>query len=302
MSQGRPWDHSVIILMDLLQYSANPALTNPALVAGFGGWPNAAEVATSTIDYLVEHLGAGELATFSFDDFQLFSLHRPVATIVKGHLKSINRALCRFHFWNNPQGRDLILFSGPEPQIHWHRYLETFLDLCQRFKVETLISLGGLRDDVLHSEEKISGAGASMADIKRLRQLSEPVELIDYVGPTAIHSLLLAAARQHGIEGMSLWGHAASYLQGTNYKLCAGLLRRLSLLLSFELDTTELDLSWRLVEEQIANLIAGNDELRQYIDKLKRREHLGTFEPNPPPPSGKVLHLDRFTKKKEPED
>ena len=41
--------------MDALKYLSEPQLNNPVLLAGFGGWGNAGEVATSTIDYLVEH-------------------------------------------------------------------------------------------------------------------------------------------------------------------------------------------------------------------------------------------------------
>jgi proteasome assembly chaperone (PAC2) family protein len=38
--------------MDEIHYFAEPSLHEPALVAGFGGWGNAGEVATSTIAYL----------------------------------------------------------------------------------------------------------------------------------------------------------------------------------------------------------------------------------------------------------
>lgn len=288
--------------MKTLQYTASPDLQSPIIVAGFGGWGNAGEVATSTIDYLVEHLEAKPLASLSFDHFQLFSLHRPLVTISHGHLKAIDLSASNFFYWKNPHGKDLILFRGPEPHIHWHSYVQIFVQVCHRFGVTAVFTLGGLHDEVLHSEEKISAAAASMDDIQRLRELQEFVHLIDYVGPTAIHSLLLATAREEGLQGISLWGHAASYLQGTNYKLCAGMIRRLGMLLNLRLDTTELDQSWRLLEEQIENLIARNEELKQHIAKLKSRERGNTFRPETTPSPGKVIHLDRFTRKKDPQD
>jgi proteasome assembly chaperone (PAC2) family protein len=283
--------------MDPIRYLDNPALRNPVLVAAFGGWANAGEVATGTVDYLIQHLGATELAVLACDDFYLFSVHRPLVTITNGHLKRLDMPHGRFHAWSNSQGPDLILFRGPEPQIRWQRYVELFLDLCRRFQVTSLVILGGLHDEVLHTEERISAAAASIADIQDLRRLEEPVDLIDYVGPCAIHSLLLLTAREQHIHGISLWAHAASYLEGTNYKLCAAMIRRLELLLDFHLDTTELELSWKLLEDQIEKLIGRNQELRQHVEELQRKKRRGSFRPQPPSAS-KVIRLDPFSKQR----
>jgi proteasome assembly chaperone (PAC2) family protein len=205
--------------MEIIKYLSEPSLREPALVAAFGGWGNAGEVATSTVDFMVNSLKAEELAILESDDFYLFSVNRPLVNIANGHLKSLDLPRSRFYFSTNSPGRDLILFIGPEPQLRWHQYMESFMQLCQRFGVRTFITLGGLHDEVLHNETKISVAGASLDDVQRLRQLSEPVELIDYVGPSAVHSLFLAKAQEQKMESISLWAHAASYLQGTNYKL-----------------------------------------------------------------------------------
>lgn len=281
--------------MEVIKYLSEPSLHEPALVAGFGGWGNAGEVATSTVDFLVKSLEAQQLASLESDDFFLFSVNRPLVTIANGHLKSLDLPRSRFYFSANSPGRDLILFRGPEPQLCWHQYVETFMQLCQRFGVGTFITLGGLHDEVLHNETKISAVGASMDDVQRLRELKEPLELIEYVGPSAIHSLFLAKGLEREIESYSLWAHAASYLQGTNYRLCSGLIRRLNLLLDLEVDPVELDLSWKLLEKQIDELIGKNEQLKQHIEELKRREQRGSFSSRPSSPA-KVIRLDEFLK------
>ena len=287
--------------MELIRYLSEPSLREPALVAAFGGWGNAGEVASSTVDFMVNSLEAELLAVLESDDFYLFTVNRPLVSIANGHLKSLDLPRSRFYFSTNSPGKDLILFMGPEPQLCWHQYMEAFMQLCHRFGVKSFITLGGLHDEVLHNETKISAAGASMDDVQRLRQLREPVALIDYVGPSAIHSLFLAKAQEQNMESISLWAHAASYLQGTNYRLCSGLIRRLNLLLEVEMDTTELDLSWKLVEDQIEKLIKQNDQLKQHVEKLKRREKRGSFTPSPSSPA-KVIRLDEFLKNDRSED
>jgi proteasome assembly chaperone (PAC2) family protein len=287
--------------MELIRYLSEPSLREPALVAGFGGWGNAGEVATSTVDFLVKSLEAQQLASLESDVFFLFSVNRPLVTIANGHLKSLDLPRSRFYFSTNSLGRDLILFFGPEPQLCWHQYVEAFMQLCHRFGVRTFITLGGLHDEVLHNETKISAAGASMDEVQRLRELKEPVELIEYVGPSAIHSLFLAKALEQKIESISLWAHAASYLQGTNYKLCSGLIKRLNLLLGLEVEPTELDLSWKLVEDQIDQLIEKNEQLKQHVEELKKREQRGSFTSRPSSPA-KVIRLDEFLKQDKSED
>ena len=287
--------------LDALKYLSEPQLSDPVLLAGFGGWGNAGEVATSTIDYLVEHLKAEKLATLESDNFHLFSVNRPLVTIVNGHLKRITLPRSSFYYWTNPQGADLILFYGPEPQTCWQQYVEVFMQLCQRFQVKTFITLGGLHDEVLHNEEKISAAGGSMDDVQVLRSLGKPVQLIDYVGPSAIHSLFLAKSKDFNLRSMSIWAHAASYLQGPNHKLCAALIQRLNLLLDLDLDTTELELSWKLLEEQIEELIARNEQLSQHVENLKQLEQRGGFTPQTST-TAKVIRLDEFIKQNEPEN
>ena len=55
--------------MELIKYLSEPSLREPALVAGFGGWGNAGEVATSTVDFLVKSLEAKQLASLESDVF-----------------------------------------------------------------------------------------------------------------------------------------------------------------------------------------------------------------------------------------
>jgi cell division septum initiation protein DivIVA len=60
-------------------------------------------------------------------------------------------------------------------------------------------------------------------------------------------------------------------------------------------DTTELDLSWKLVEDHIDGLIKKNEQLKQYVEELKRREKRGSFTPRPSSPA-KVIRLNEFLK------
>ncbi|MCG6982768.1 MAG: PAC2 family protein, partial [Deltaproteobacteria bacterium] len=142
--------------MELIKYLSEPSLREPALVAAFGGWGNAGEVASSTVDFMINSLQAELLAVLESDDFYVFTVNRPLVSIVNGRFKSLDLPRSRFYFSTNSPGKDLILFMGPEPQLCWHQYIEAFMQLCHRFGVKSFITLGGLHDEVLHNETKIS--------------------------------------------------------------------------------------------------------------------------------------------------
>src|SRR4030043_2416668 len=53
----------LLIEMEEILYLENPNLKKPILVIGFEGWPNAAEVSSAALQYLVEKLEAKKFAS-----------------------------------------------------------------------------------------------------------------------------------------------------------------------------------------------------------------------------------------------
>ena len=70
-----------------LLYTANPAQ------AGFGsgilGWPDAAQVSTCTLSYLIDKLPAIKLAEIESDDYYDFTKIRPLVNIEGGLVSSM---------------------------------------------------------------------------------------------------------------------------------------------------------------------------------------------------------------------
>ncbi len=72
--------------MEQLVYLDQPVLDQPYLIAGFEGWPNAAEVSSFAVQYLVENLGAKKFASLPTDPFYKISSLRPLAVVKEGRL------------------------------------------------------------------------------------------------------------------------------------------------------------------------------------------------------------------------
>jgi proteasome assembly chaperone (PAC2) family protein len=252
-------------------------------------------VGSGTLQYLVRKFPARPLASFGPGDFYLYQSDRPTVTVEGGRVKALTWVSNTCYFWINEEGdRDVILFQGQEPHVMWSAYTDILMDLCQRFGVELVITLGGTQDSVLHEDEKISFLVSDEGCADRTKGLG--LEPVDYEGPTAIQSVLLWEAKKRSLSCIGLWGHVPYYIQGANFKVYSRMVRVLGALGGFDLNTGELDLAWVQVKAQVEGLIDKNPELKRYTEKLKKGKRpaagMSDF-------SGKVIRLDEFMKSKE---
>ncbi|HSX80831.1 MAG TPA: PAC2 family protein, partial [Candidatus Saccharimonadia bacterium] len=96
------------------------------------------------------------------------------------------------------------------------------------------------------------------------------VDLTDYEGPTSIQSYLLAACRAQGIEGISLWGGAPSYVQGSYPRLTQAMLQFLSQLWHLPLNLEEIEEQAIELEATLHEQIDTNPELADYVRRLEQ--------------------------------
>jgi hypothetical protein len=95
--------------------------------------------------------------------------------------------------------------------------------------------------------------------------------LIDYKGPSSIHSTLHSEAKKGGFDCLGLYGHCPYYLQGvTHYGLLAYMAAFLAEWGGFELDTNELSAAWKDVNKQILEAVNNNSELKNLMAEIKK--------------------------------
>ena len=269
-----------------------PELSQPVLILGFEGWSNGGNVAVGMVDYLIQTLGATRFASINLKDFCRLDDVRPTVRIQGGQLKEVSLPKASFYAVPRKETEvDLILFKANEPHLRWDAFVETVLSLCKQLGVGLIISLGGLQDNVIHTDAIISGLASSPELLERLEQ--NEVIPIDYEGPGAIHSLILQQAKAMGIQGISLWGHCPFYVQGTHLRLLCRMAMVLADLAGFDLDTTELEKGWMQLARQIQRFIDDNPELQKVIKELNRSR--AASEPSAPVQrGGNVIYLDDF--------
>jgi len=281
---------------DTIEIAYTPELKDPVFIAGFEGWGNALDLSRGMVDYLIEKLDAKAFGRIVPDPFYRFDENRPTVEIEEGLLKEITPPGGYFHVvQKQTAGRDMILLKAPEPNLRWLHFAEALVGLCEQLRVGTIIVLGSMYDNVLHTDALISAVASSEELLTRLKE--KGLSTVNYKGPSAIHSTILNEAKKRRIDCFSLWCHCPFYLQGTTH---FGLMSHLGSLLSswagFRLETHELDRTWKDLSKQIQSIIEKNPELQTMINDLRKSKIKLSWDAARK--EDKVIHLEDFLKPK----
>ncbi|RPJ60854.1 MAG: PAC2 family protein [Dehalococcoidia bacterium] len=251
-------------------YSEKPTLLQPDLVVAYLGWPDAAQVATGAVSYLINTLHAVKFAEMKSDQYYDFSTIRPSVSIQRGLVGRLRMPMNTFYYWHNDTGeRDLIIQTGIEPQLNWQSYVESITDIAKSYGVHRLYAFGGLFDRVPHTREThISGLTNDQTLLAEMEKAH--IEPMDYRGPSSIHGLLLNVCADKNIPAMSIWGHVPFYIRAeSNPMVCLELVKKMAELLNISVDFTELNKGAAYLFGMLSKLISENDQMRNFLKSLE---------------------------------
>ena len=253
-----------------------PKLEDGVLIACFEGWGNALEVSRGIGQFLIRKLEAQKFGTLKADPFYLFKERRPVVKIEEGILEKLDLPGCDLYVATKERvGRDIIILSGDEPDLQWFRFTQNILSLCVEAGIKTVVSCGGMLDNILHTDRMISVVASSKEIIATLP--GKVASLITYMGQSSIHSTIHFEAKKQGLHCVGLYCHCPYYIQGiTHFGLLAYLGNFLSEWVRFDLNTEELSVAWKDASKQIEEAIKNNPELKEIINELRKSRTRGT--------------------------
>jgi proteasome assembly chaperone (PAC2) family protein len=164
---------------------------------------------------------------------------------------------------------DLLLLQGVEPDLHWQQFADAIVECLQTFQAPRLYTIGGYLDYAPHTRTPRISAVVTHEALKAELE-SHDIDLTDYEGPTSIQSYLLSSCRAQGIEGISLWGGAPSYVQGSYPRVTQSMLQLLSQMWNLALDIEEVEEQATELEATLNEQIDTNPELADYIRRLEQ--------------------------------
>ncbi|MBI4961868.1 MAG: PAC2 family protein [Desulfomonile tiedjei] len=277
-----------------IEWDHVPNLRTPVLVAGFHGWSDAGGVSTDTIQYLVEVLQPVEIAALSNEPFVNYTLDRPVAQIEDGIIHELEPMSSQLYCWKNPSGnRDVALLLGKEPHHGWLTYSSVIIDIIRKLSVQQLYTVGGVQDTISHSAPAVvTVVGSSTSVVESALKSDAQVRAADYYGPISIHSCLVKACMDAGIDALSLWGHVPAYLQ-KNPRVVNKLVSILSKGVGMECPVDILVQKSIELDRKINEALAKDPNLKDLVERIEEREDFRS----PASADDKVIRLNDFLRR-----
>ena len=261
--------------MSRLALTHTPDLRAPYLIAGFGGWANGGEVSTDVVEFLQSNLQTESLGEIASGGLYIHAsptlASRPATVIRQGLIESMRFPSNTLHGWRCPEngGPDLILLQGVEPDLLWEEYVEAILDCVERFQVRRVYTIGGYLDHAPHTRSPRISAVVTEAAL-RPEFTAQDVDLTEYEGPTGIQSYLLAACRERGVEGVSLWAGTPTYIEGSYPHVAQAILDLLRRMWHLPVDLQPIQEQAAELEDALSEQMDSHPDLADYVKRLER--------------------------------
>ena len=255
--------------MSDLRITQHPSLRRPLLIAGFAGWNDAGEAASSAVRFIHRRWRCETIAELDPENFYDFTQMRPQVRLRDGE-RIIEWPPNTFSAKRvDHLDRDVILMQGVEPHLAWRTYVETVLEVCRTFDVSGVVILGALLSEASHAKEvRVSGSSTD-PELARMLSLDERSRST-YQGPTGIVGILSQAVREAGIPMASMWANIPFYIQRSpNPKGTLALLERINAGLDFGLTLHDLEVFAARFEAQVAADIETNPEVAEYARRVQ---------------------------------
>jgi proteasome assembly chaperone (PAC2) family protein len=289
-----------------LTYQSRPGrLRRPVLVMAFAGWNDAAESATSAARFLRQAWDGQPLATLDSEEFYHFGLTRPQVRFKPG---TNEREIVwpDTEFWactREALARDVLIGVGTEPHLRWKTYCRTILEMARDLEVGLIVTLGALLAEVPHTRPIRLTGFATDPELSAVLG----VRPTRYEGPTGIVGVLSSTARAAGIATASLWANVPHYISAVeNPRATLALVQGLNRLLDAPLDVQELEEAGAQFDSQLAEVLAQNRKVANYVRKLEA--HAVAAEEPAQEPSGElpsaqdlVAEIERFMRQQPPQ-
>jgi len=240
-----------------------PELTKPRLVMALSPWIDVGAVGSGTLNFLEQAWDSQPLGQLARPgDFFDFTRYRPMLRRKDG-VREIDLPNTYLRHARDANGRDWIFMHGLEPHNRAEDYLESIMDVTQRFGVAENLLIGSFYGPAPHTRPPVVyGEASDEAAVQRLR--NSGAQSSNYEGPTTVLALATEQAYSQGIETTRMILQLPAYAQlEQDYR---GLQKMLELLADFY--GLSLDLSH--VRDEATRQLAMINEAVEADTRLQR--------------------------------
>lgn len=242
-------------------------LTDPLAFVAFGGWNDAGAAASQAVDHLSDIGNTRQAFSLDPDAYYDYQVNRPEIRGT-GAERRIAWPTTEIRTGALPDGRDLVIIQGLEPNFAWKQFCQVLLAALTSAGASRVYLLGALLADHPHTRPSPVSAPSQQDSVSEDLGLTEPT----YEGPTGVVGILADDLERAGFEVVSLWAAIPHYVSHPpSPKGTLALLHRLEDLLDASLDLGDLPELARAWERGVDELAADDSEVAEYVSSLEHQ-------------------------------
>ena len=238
----------------------------PALIVAFDGWTDAGAGGTGAAEHLLERYPAQRIGRFDPDALFDYRDRRPELEIDRGRLRQVRWPELTIHHLSPTSGPDLLLMTGPEPDLGWRALADDMKELADMLGIRRYVGLGSVPGPLPHTRPVQLVCTSN--DDALLERLGAPHEQM--VVPASAQVALEAELAGHGLTTLGMWVRIPHYVAGPYPEASRALLERLSAHLGTAVDLVDMDADIEANRRRLDVAATSSDEVREHVTQLER--------------------------------
>jgi proteasome assembly chaperone (PAC2) family protein len=245
-----------------------PKLDEPVLLVALDGFVDAGNAARLAVDALREGREPRTVARFDVDQLVDYRSRRPPLRFETDRWAAYSRPELDVVALTDTGDTSYLLLSGPEPDMQWERFCAAVEQVVRRLGVRLVINLTAIPMAVPHTRP----IGVTVHGTRpELTEGHEAWFATAHVPGSAV-GLMEFRLGEAGLDAMGFAVHVPHYLARVEYPQAARvLLDHVGLAAGLYLPTETVTKAAERTEAEIAEQVAGSDEVRQVVEALEQQ-------------------------------
>ncbi len=261
-AQGRRVDDAYEWLVD------EPNVHEPVLVVMLTGWIDAAGAAAAAADAFARECETSPLVRFDDDTFIDYRARRPIMELRDGVNTDLVWSTIELRSGRSSSGRDVLVLTGPEPDMAWHRFAAAIGDICVELGVTKMIAFGAYPFAAPHTRTpRLSCSSPSTEVLANVTFARSSVDV-----PAGMAAALEHALHARKIPALGIWVQVPHYVSALPYPAASvALLDGLTEVTGIEVAAADLRSAVVPQRQRIDASIADNSD---HVTMLRQLEEL----------------------------
>jgi hypothetical protein len=262
-----------------------PMLHEPVLVVMLNGWIDAAGAAAAAAEAVADGCDASPIVRFDDDTYIDYRARRPTMEVRDGINSNLIWSTLEISAGRAPNGRDVIVLSGPEPDMSWRRFADSVTGIATSLGVGKMAAFGAYPFAAPHTRDPRLSCTSPSPDV--LGSVTFTRSSVDV--PAGIASLLEHTMHDSRIPALGIWVQVPHYLSAMTYPAASiALLDGFREYTGIEIAAPELRDAIPAQRSRIDSMIADNPEhvsmlhqLEEMYDSTIDEETIEVGDPGP---------------------